>query len=223
MSYMFNKEGKSMLKKLTIPLIIFLFIVSCEKSPKKNIQTTLPKPTLTLKSGDYTMDNDNSSIKWTGRELSTKSHYGSLQMKDGSITINTDGTVNGIIKIDMTTIDCEDLQGRSKASLERHLRSDDFFSVESHPIATLTFKSEGGIGAGNKLAFNGDLEIKGISHPISFESEVKSVDPKVNALIDMTFDRSKYNVRFRSGTFFQNLGDKLIYDDIELSVDIKTL
>jgi len=64
---MFNKEGKSMLKKLTIPLIIFLFIVSCEKSPKKNIQTTLPKPTLTLKSGDYTMDNDNSSIKWTGR------------------------------------------------------------------------------------------------------------------------------------------------------------
>ena len=69
--------------------------------------------------------------------------------------------------------------------LERHLRSDDF-SVESHPIATLTFKSEGGIGAGNKLAFNGDLEIKGISHPISFESELKSVDPKVSALVDMT-------------------------------------
>ena len=59
--------------------------------------------------------------------------------------------------------------------------------------------------------------------PISFESEVKSIDPKVNAIVDMTFDRSKYNVRFRSGTFFQNLGDKLIYDDIEISVDIRTL
>ena len=212
-----------MLKKFLIPAILILFIVSCEKSSKKKINTSLPKPTLSLSSGDYVMDNDNSSIKWTGRELSTKSHYGSLQMKNGSLTINTDGTVNGIIKIDMTTIDCEDLQGRSKASLERHLRSDDFFSVESHPIATLTFKSEGGIGAGNKLAFNGDLEIKGISHPISFESELKSVDPKVSALVDMTFDRSKYNVRFRSGTFFQNLGDKLIYDDIEISVDIRTL
>ena len=212
-----------MLKKFLIPAILLLFIVSCEKSSKKKINTSLPKPTLSLSSGDYVMDNDNSSIKWTGRELSTKSHYGSLQMKNGSLTVNTDGTVNGIIKIDMTTIDCEDLQGRSKASLERHLRSDDFFSVESHPIATLTFKSEGGIGAGNKLAFNGDLEIKGISHPISFESEVKSVDPKVTALVDMTFDRSKYNVRFRSGTFFQNLGDKLIYDDIEISVDIRTL
>lgn len=212
-----------MLKKFLIPAILILFIVSCEKSSKKKINTSLPKPTLSLSSGDYVMDNDNSSIKWTGRELSTKSHYGSLQMKNGSLTVNTDGTVNGIIKIDMTTIDCEDLQGRSKASLERHLRSDDFFSVESHPIATLTFKSEGGIGAGNKLAFNGDLEIKGISHPISFESEVKSVDPKVTALVDMTFDRSKYNVRFRSGTFFQNLGDKLIYDDIEISVDIRTL
>ena len=212
-----------MLKKFLIPAILILFIVSCEKSSKKKISTSLPKPTLSLSSGDYVMDNDNSSIKWTGRELSTKSHYGSLQMKNGSLTVNTDGTVNGIIKIDMTTIDCEDLQGRSKASLERHLRSDDFFSVESHPIATLTFKSEGGIGAGNKLAFNGDLEIKGISHPISFESELKSVDPKVSALVDMTFDRSKYNVRFRSGTFFQNLGDKLIYDDIEISVDIRTL
>ena len=212
-----------MLKKFLIPAILILFIVSCEKSSKKKINTSLPKPTLSLSSGDYVMDNDNSSIKWTGRELSTKSHYGSLQMKNGSLTVNTDGTVNGIIKIDMTTIDCEDLQGRSKASLERHLRSDDFFSVESHPIATLTFKSEGGIGAGNKLAFNGDLEIKGISHPISFESELKNVDPKVSALVDMTFDRSKYNVRFRSGTFFQNLGDKLIYDDIEISVDIRTL
>ena len=212
-----------MLKKFLIPTILILFIVSCEKSSKKKIDTSLPKPTLSLSSGDYIMDNDNSSIKWTGRELSTKSHYGSLQMKNGSLTVNTDGTVNGIIKIDMTTIDCEDLQGRSKASLERHLRSDDFFSVESHPIATLTFKSEGGIGAGNKLAFNGDLEIKGISHPISFESEVKNVDPKVSALVNMTFDRSKYNVRFRSGTFFQNLGDKLIYDDIEISVDIRTL
>ena len=212
-----------MLKKFLIPAILLLFIVSCEKSSKKKIDTSLPKPTLSLSSGDYVMDNDNSSIKWTGRELSTKSHYGSLQMKNGSLTVNTDGTVNGIIKIDMTTIDCEDLQGRSKASLERHLRSDDFFSVESHPIATLTFKSEGGIAAGNKLAFNGDLEIKGISHPISFESEVKSVDPKVTALVDMTFDRSKYNVRFRSGTFFQNLGDKLIYDDIEITVDIITL
>ena len=212
-----------MLKKFLIPVILISFIVSCEKSSKKKIDTSLPKPTLSLSSGDYIMDNDNSSIKWTGRELSTKSHYGSLQMKNGSLTVNTDGTINGIIKIDMTTIDCEDLQGRSKASLERHLRSDDFFSVESHPIATLTFKSQGGIGAGNKLAFNGDLEIKGISHPISFESEVKSVDPKVTALVDMTFDRSKYNVRFRSGTFFQNLGDKLIYDDIEISVDIRTL
>ena len=212
-----------MLKKFLISAILILFIVSCEKSSKKKIDTSLPKPTLSLSSGDYVMDNDNSSIKWTGRELSTKSHYGSLQMKNGSLTVNTDGTINGIIKIDMTTIDCEDLQGRSKASLERHLRSDDFFSVESHPIATLTFKSEGGIEAGNKLAFNGDLEIKGISHPISFESELKSVDPKVSALVDMTFDRSKYNVRFRSGTFFQNLGDKLIYDDIEISVDIRTL
>ena len=52
-----------MLKKFLIPTILILFIVSCEKSSKKKIDTSLPKPTLSLSSGDYIMDNDNSSIK----------------------------------------------------------------------------------------------------------------------------------------------------------------
>ena len=34
----------------------------------------------------------------------------------------------------------------------------------------------------------------------------------------LVFDRSKYDVRFRSGSFFDELGDKLILDEIKLEV-----
>ena len=71
-----------------------------------------------------------------------------------------------------------------------------------------------GLKNGNDFDVDGVLTIKGISHPISF---VLSVDNKV-ATSKFTFDRSKYDVRFRSGTFFENLGDKLILDDIDLRV-----
>ena len=41
------------------------------------------------------------------------------------------------------------------------------------------------------------------------------------AIANLTFDRSKYNVRFRSGSFFENLGDKLILDDIRMEVSLQ--
>ena len=65
---------------------------------------------------------------------------------------------------------------------------------------------------------NGFLTIKDISHPVLFE--MSNTEDGWNA--NLVFDRSKYNVKFRSGTFFENLGDKLIYDDIELKINLKT-
>ena len=64
---------------------------------------------------------------------------------------------------------------------------------------------------------NGDLTIKGISHPVTFTMELNGKKAKSN----LTFDRTKYDVKFRSGNFFQNLGDKLIYDDIKLEVNLE--
>ena len=62
------------------------------------------------------------------------------------------------------------------------------------------------------------LTIKDISHPVAFE--MSNTDE--GWIANLVFDRSKYNVKFRSGTFFENLGDKLIYDDIELTINLKT-
>ena len=65
---------------------------------------------------------------------------------------------------------------------------------------------------------NASLTIKDISHPVTFEMS----NTENGWTANLVFDRSKYNVKFRSGTFFENLGDKLIYDDIELEINLKT-
>mgnify|MGYP001162273255 CR=1 FL=1 len=199
-----------------------LLISGCGNSSKDNSIKKLAKSSVKIEAGSYKMDIENSLIKWTGREVSTKSHYGTLRMKQGDMNINGNGSINGRIDIDMSSIDCEDLEGRGKKSLERHLRSDDFFNVETFPIATLIFTSDGNLNKANQLSFTGDLTIKGSTHPIAFLAEINNNDQKLEAIANMSFDRSKYNVRFRSGTFFQNLGDKLIYDEIEMAVSILT-
>ena len=145
---------------------------------------------LELFSQEYGIDLEKSKIKWTGKEITTSSHYGTLKFVEGEIKFQPEA-VTGKVVVDMESLSVDDLTGGSKARLEGHLRSDDF-------------------------DVDGVLTIKGISHPISF---VISVDNKV-ATSKLTFDRSKYDVRFRSGTFFENLGDKLILDDIELEVEL---
>jgi polyisoprenoid-binding protein YceI len=126
--------------------------------------------------------------------------------------------VNGEFIVDMTSINNQDMEGDSKARLEGHLKSDDFFSVESYPTAAISINSSELISDG-KWNVSADLSIKGFTHPVNFEM-ISSED---GWSANLVFDRSKYDVRFRSGSFFENLGDKLIYDDIELSINLTTL
>ena len=71
---------------------------------------------------------------------------------------------------------------------------------------------------GDSQILNGELTIKGITHPINFSITLNSEN---NATAMLVFDRSKYDVRFRSGSFFDELGDKLILDDIKLEVALE--
>ena len=114
----------------------------------------------------------------------------------------------------MTSLTVEDLTVGSKQKLEGHLKSDDFFSIEKHTKAKLTIEGSKIIDSGYLV--DGSLTIKDITHPIQFEM-VKDIGGYVANLV---FDRSKYDVRFRSGSFFENLGDKLILDEIELTANL---
>ena len=194
---------------------MFISLVSCNMNSNKTEDTN--DATITAADATYNIKLDESSLVWTGREVSTSSHYGSINFTSGQFEI-ADGLISqGEFLVDMTTINVQDLTGGSKERLEGHLRSDDFFSVESFPTAHLYISSSEVISNG-KWMVNGFLTIKEISHPVLFE--MANTEDGWNA--NLVFDRSKYNVKFRSGTFFENLGDKLIYDDIELKINLKT-
>ena len=160
---------------------------------------------------DLILDNINSSIKWTGKEITTKTHYGSLKFEEGKISMKGKKIISGKFIVDMKSIDCEDLSGKSKNYLESHLKSEDFFGVEDYPEASLSIKTAELKSDGNQLV-KGDITIKGVTQPISFNISIQNKGGKAK----LTFDRTKHNVTYRSGNFFQNLGDKLIYDDIEI-------
>ncbi len=158
---------------------------------------------------------DKSTLKWTGKQITTKTHFGSLKFKSGNITFENGIISSGKFLVDMTSLLVEDLQGNYKQKLEGHLKSDDFFSVEKFNESSLTILSSSKNDSG--LDVNGSLTIKGITLPIKFKLEDLEMDQEeVRWKGVLTFDRSKYNVRFRSGSFFQNLGDKLILDEIRI-------
>ena len=162
-----------------------------------------------------------SNVKWYGDEITGKQHYGSLKFKEGNLILTgtgkiSDKIISGSFIVDMTSLNVEDLTGRAKNSLEGHLKSDDFFSVNKFNFAYLKIlKSNDPVNGVQTI--NGDLTIKGISHPVTFTMELNGKKAKSNLI----FDRTKYDVKFRSGNFFQNLGDKLIYDDIKLEVNLE--
>ncbi len=203
------------MKKLFTFLMLFI-LASCNTNP--NQASTQQLQGVATADNIYNIETTQSQITWTGREVSTSSHYGTLDFVSGNFEISNGAIVNGEFIVDMTSINNQDMQGDSKARLEGHLKSDDFFSVESHPTAAISINSSELISDG-KWNVSADLSIKGFTHPVNFEM-ISSEDGWSASLV---FDRSKYDVRFRSGSFFENLGDKLIYDDIELSINLTTL
>ena len=168
-------------------------------------------------SQSLTANKTQSLIRWYGEELTGKTHFGNLRFKEGRIELQDGLIIGGNFVVNMTSLSVEDLSGGAKGRLEGHLRSDDFFSVDKYPEATLKITQKAKV-EGDVQKLYGELTIKGIKHDVDFS--IILVDNKT-ATANLTFDRSKYNVRFRSGSFFENLGDKLILDDIRMEVNLQ--
>ena len=204
-----------------IIFILFLFFAGCETAKDVKISTDNLKK-ISPEKGIYSVVVDESELLWIGKEISTKIHTGTLDLTGGTVQVDNNNNINGSVTISMSSINVTDLQGRAKEMLEGHLRSSDFFDVEIHPEATLTFESKSFNQVKNQISFEGQLTIKDISNSIVFDATLLEATPYLKAKGILSFDRSKFNVRFRSGSFFENLGDKLILDDIDINIKLVT-
>ncbi|WP_124980878.1 YceI family protein [Nonlabens xiamenensis] len=160
-----------------------------------------------------TVNTTESTAHWTGKKFGG-SHNGSIHLKSGSLEFDGERLTGGEFVIDMQSISVSDLSGESKEKLEGHLKSDDFFATDAHPTASLVFtevtQKEG------HASVTADLTVKGITHPISFD--LKLDNNSASTLLNI--DRSKYDVKYGSKSFFKGLGDNFIYDNFEVEVNL---
>lgn len=167
------------------------------------------------------VDTAKSTVTWKGYKV-TGQHSGTIALKDGSLAFNNGVLTGGSFEIDMTSIKCTDLTGGTAQKLEGHLKSADFFGVEKFPTAKFEITKVYPKGTPGDYKILGNLTIKESTEEIKFYATVKDTDGGMTANADITIDRTDYDVRYRSGGFFENLGDKTIYDEFDLSISLVT-
>ncbi|SHF79326.1 Polyisoprenoid-binding protein YceI [Mariniphaga anaerophila] len=168
---------------------------------------------------NYNVDKSKSTVKWNGKKV-TGEHYGTINLKSGTLEVADKMIKSGTFKMDMTSIVCVDITSEStNQKLVGHLKSDDFFSVEKHPVSTLVLKKVKS-KSGKVHTFSGDLTIKGITHPVTFDAEVALQDETLQAKGKIEVDRTLYDIRYGSGKFFDSLGDNMIHDTFTLDFDV---
>ena len=163
----------------------------------------------------FDVNTEMSSLEWEGKKIGGK-HNGYIQLQRGDLKIENDQIVGGSFVVDMTSITNADIKDEgTNQKLVGHLKSDDFFGVESFPTASFEVvqatKFENGTAT-----LTGDITIKGKTERISFE--VSKMESEYTA--DVVIDRSKFDVRYGSKSFFNNLGDRAIDDLFTLRIKL---
>ncbi|RZL13889.1 MAG: YceI family protein [Pedobacter sp.] len=185
------------LKISSIFLLVAVVSLSAFKSPVKPVA--------------YTVDPAKSTITWIGKKV-TGSHNGTIALQSGTLNVDGKKVTGGTFTIDMNSI--KDADGSAK--LEGHLKADDFFGTAKYPTSTFVITKV----AGNNVT--GNLTIKGITKPVTFPATISvNADGTVSALAGkILVDRTKYDIRYGSKSFFDSIGDKAIDDNFEIGVKL---
>jgi len=167
----------------------------------------------------FTIDTKASKVLWNAKKV-TGEHSGYLSLGDGKVMVENNNVVSAQVNMDMNSIVCTDLTNEEyNAKLIGHLKSDDFFSVEKNPNANFEITSVKPTSNG-EYTVNGKLTIKGITNEISFPAKMSVANGTVKANGKAKIDRTKWDIRYGSGKFFDGLGDKMIYDEFEITFEI---
>ena len=190
-----------MKKFLILPLLAVLAMAFTSVNTKYNVSTA------------------GSNITWTGYKV-TGQHTGDIKFKNGSLDMKDGVLAGGSFEVDMNSMTCTDLQGEYAGKLIGHLKAEDFFFTEKYPTAKFVITKAIPTDSKGNYKIVGNMTIKWTTKEIKFNAFVSEKDGKVNASGKITIDRSDFEVKYGSGSFFDGLGDKTIYDDFDLQLSI---
>ena len=210
------------LVKIVLP-ILALLVVSCSKNNENSNAMNVKLPI-----GDHSVLYDYSTLTWKGQKITGSSHTGNLSFKSAKIKISEDGIISGNLIIDMNTMTCTDIENsKYNKYLVDHLKNDDFFSVSTFPIASLNIHSITPVSQNDDLVDNSsllkgeylflcDLTIKDSTHAIDFIADIKINKNAAIATGSIEIDRSQFGIKYKSKSWYPDLGDRFINDIFEL-------
>ena len=170
-----------------------------------------------LKELTYNINPESTQIQWIGKKV-TGQHDGKVKVKSGKLMISKSGFSSGEIIVDMNSISVDDIKDKKgNAKLVGHLKSDDFFATDKFKTAKLQMTKVTKKKA--KYEVQGNLTIKDITKPITFMADLAiSKSGTATLTADIKVNRTLYGVKYGSGKFFDNLGDRMINDEFTLKI-----
>ncbi len=214
------------MKKLTISALFAatLFVSAGTVATAQTTKVVAVAKTKSGKTAIYNVDAAKSQLTWNGKKV-TGEHTGTINLGAGQLLVSGNKVTGGSVDIDMTSIKNTDLtDAEYNGKLIGHLKSDDFFSVEKNPKATFKITSltpiKGAKAGQPNHTVKGNLTIKGITNAITFPATVAVNNGTASAKGVAILDRTKWDIRYGSKSFFANIGDKAINDDFTLDFNI---
>jgi polyisoprenoid-binding protein YceI len=168
---------------------------------------------------NYNVDTTASNIVWTGYKV-TGQHTGNVKIKSGTLIMDGNKLTGGSFEVDMNSMTCTDMQGEYGDKLLGHIKSDDFFGVAKYPTAKYVITKAIPTDSKGNYKIVGNMTIKSTTKEVKFNAAVTEANGVATATGKITVDRSDFDVRYGSGSFFDGLGDKTIYDDFDLQVSL---
>ena len=199
---------------------LLVSVTACKDKAKEAETTAAEAVEETTNSEAYAVNTDASTIAWKGFKP-TGTHTGTIAIENGVLDISNGNIVGGTFLIDMNSIVVTDIPAddEKNGKLAGHLKSPDFFDAEKYPTAGFTITGLEEVGG--KMMLSGNLSLKDAKNNVTFPVSVTNENGVVTLTSEtFTIDRSKWNVQYGSKSFFDNLGDKFINDDMELQVSV---
>ena len=208
------------MKKLILSvLVLSVTLIACKTEKKESKQEVAESKSevVQIEDGVYNANVEASTLNWKGFKP-TGTHNGTVAIKEGSLTVKDGKLSTGTFTFDMNAVVVSDIPADDEmnAKLVNHLKSGDFFDVENNPTSTFEITSVDGD------TVKGNLTVKGITKPIEFKAVLSEVDGGV-VLEGETFkiDRTVFDIQYKSKKFFDNLKDKFINDEFEISFKVQ--
>lgn len=197
------------------------FVFSCKPDGAK-AKTTEAGEVAQAEGTTYTVDAATSKVLWEGTKIAG-AHTGTINVSEGSLTFNNGKLKSGSFTMDMASLTNTDMEDEGKGKLEGHLKSADFFDIAAFPTAKFDITKATQL-LNNETAnyiINGNLTMKDVTKQVSFQAKVDNADGMINVSTPaFTINRTDWGVKYGSSSFFDDLKDKAINDNVGLQINL---